>query len=185
MFDYNSDTTFTDSESEKQETTFQNRQSETDKNKPGKCSMVNVISKFQGLENFKYVPLEEVTQQEIDKNYEDIEKAFIKATAKYDFQPIKSDLPKDVKFKLMKLLLENLDIFALEGEPIPVTPLMEYEIRLKDETPIRSRPYQVTPKERNILSQKIADLLKQKVIEPTISNFSHPIILIKKKNSDS
>jgi hypothetical protein len=58
--------------------------------------------------------------------------------------------------------------------------LMEYEIQLIDNTPIRLPPYRLSPPKMRYLRKHIKTLLRDGVIEPSLSNYSSPMFLVPK-----
>jgi len=63
-----------------------------------------------------------------------------------------------------------------------LTTLMEYEIRLTDNEPVRSHPYKLAPPKMEALRKIIDELLKQGVIEPSRSQYSSAAFLVPKPN---
>ena len=67
------------------------------------------------------------------------------------------------------------------NEKLGLTHLMEYEIQLLDSTPVRLAPYRLAPpKMQYYLRNHIQGLLKQGVIETSLSNYSSPMFLVPK-----
>lgn len=46
---------------------------------------------------------------------------------------------------------------------------------------IRRRPYRVSPKERKIIQEQVDDMLKNKIVRPSTSSWSSPVVLVQKK----
>ena len=77
--------------------------------------------------------------------------------------------------QLRKLLYEFQDIFT----DIPkVTNLGEHAIHLTSSKPTRCRPYPIPDTMRQLVAKEIASMLKAHNIEPSISVFSSPIVVI-------
>lgn len=66
-----------------------------------------------------------------------------------------------------------------------VTHLLEYEIRLTDNRPVRSHPYKLAPPKMEILREMVKDLLDKGVIEPSRSSYASPAFLVPKSNGKS
>jgi hypothetical protein len=64
-----------------------------------------------------------------------------------------------------------------------LTHLIQYDIQLKDKTPVRSSPYRLAPPKMDILRQQIDKLLREGVIEPSQSPYSSPMFLVPKRNN--
>ncbi|XP_077548319.1 uncharacterized protein LOC144161538 [Haemaphysalis longicornis] len=47
---------------------------------------------------------------------------------------------------------------------------------------VRRRPYSVSPSERKIIDDNVADMLKRKIIRPSASPWSSPVVLVEKKD---
>jgi hypothetical protein len=53
--------------------------------------------------------------------------------------------------------------------------IMEYEIQLLDNTPVRLTPYRLSPPKMQYLRNHIKTLLREEVIEPSFFNYSSPL----------
>lgn len=62
--------------------------------------------------------------------------------------------------------------------------LMEYEIDLKDPTPVRLKPYPLSPPHNKKMREIIQKLLDNDVIEASTSKYSSPAFLVPKGNND-
>lgn len=83
--------------------------------------------------------------------------------------------------QLVSLLSEYLDTFALSDSELGQTGLVKHKIELVDPTPIRQaeRPLPYVMREK--VASMIRDYLERKVIRPSTSSFSSPIVLVRKK----
>jgi hypothetical protein len=61
-----------------------------------------------------------------------------------------------------------------------LTKLIEYDIQLLDNTPLRLPPYRLSPPKMQYLREHIKSLLKEGFIEPSSSNYSSPVFLVPK-----
>jgi hypothetical protein len=64
------------------------------------------------------------------------------------------------------------------------TNLLEHVIDTKDSHPVRSAPRRTNPVAKEEIGSQIKKLLEQKVIEPSVSPWASPIVLVKKKTND-
>ena len=64
------------------------------------------------------------------------------------------------------------------------THLVEMDIKLVDEKPVRIRPYRMSPRQTNILRTEIKRLLDLGVIEVGQSDFASPVILVESPGKD-
>ncbi len=83
---------------------------------------------------------------------------------------------------MQQLLLGYKVVFVCEEFPnIGLTNMVEYKIQLKEGAqPFTSRAYRLDPKKTKALRELLDKLLKEDIIEPAISPYSSPIILIRK-----
>jgi len=57
---------------------------------------------------------------------------------------------------------------------------MEYKIQLIDKTPVRLPPYRLSPPKMQYLGEHVKTLIRDGVIEPSLSNFTSPMFLVPK-----
>lgn len=86
-------------------------------------------------------------------------------------------LPAEQKQQFSSLCEKYKDVLT---DKLGLTHLLEYEIRLKDTKVIRSHPYKFAPPKMEALRKKVDELLKQDVIEPSLSAYSSPAFLVPK-----
>jgi len=94
-----------------------------------------------------------------------------------------SELSENEKLQLDKLLCEFSDIFATNTHSMGHTHAGEHEILIKEGSrPIKSKPYRVSPKERDIIKNQIAEMLEHNIIRPSKSPWASPVVLVRKKD---
>ena len=72
---------------------------------------------------------------------------------------------------------------ALEGEPLGLTHLMQMHITLQDGAKLTYvKPYPMSHFNQKLADEAVTEMLEQKVIEPSISPFNAPLVLVKKKS---
>jgi len=91
----------------------------------------------------------------------------------------KSDYQKRV---VAGLLLKYKDSFSKDEWDLGLTNLAEHPINTGDAAPVRQRPRRVPLAYANEEKKAIEDLLKKGVIQKSTSNWSSPIVLVKKKS---
>ena len=64
------------------------------------------------------------------------------------------------------------------GDKLELTRLMEYDIQLSDNTPVTLPPYRLSPPKMQYLREQIKTLLRDGVIEPSLSNCSCLLFLV-------
>jgi len=88
------------------------------------------------------------------------------------------------KTAMRQLIRRYADIFAHKTEPKGRTHLIEHNIELTENQPIRQRAYKQALIEKEKTRKAINDLLDQGIIQPSCSPWSSPVVLIKKKNGE-
>ncbi|UYV66328.1 hypothetical protein LAZ67_4001341 [Cordylochernes scorpioides] len=79
-----------------------------------------------------------------------------------------------------KLVLEKYaDLFS---SGLGRSNLAKHQIDTEGAKPIKHKPYTVIAKEREIIKEKIDEILSDGIIRPTSSPWSFPVILVKKRN---
>lgn len=91
------------------------------------------------------------------------------------------NFPKEQSMKLEKLCRKYIDIFGDEFTAIGVNNFYEQRIRLNDQTPVFIKNYRTPYSDKAEIANQIAKMLKDDVIEPSISKYNNPILLVLKK----
>ena len=86
--------------------------------------------------------------------------------------------------KLRDLLYEYRDIFASKLVDLGRTNLVEHTIITGDEMPIKQRPYRTSPENRKEIDRQVKEMYDHNIVEPSISSWSSPVVLVKKKNGE-
>lgn len=87
-----------------------------------------------------------------------------------------------------KALIEPLckkyrDIFFMEGDRLTTTPIAKQHIRVKPGTePVYKKPFRNPVHQKCLIQEHIAKLRQQRVVEPCISPWNSPLVLVPKKN---
>lgn len=85
----------------------------------------------------------------------------------------------DQEETLVKFIEQQMALFS---EVTGCTPLLRHEIILEDKTPLKQRYQQRNPAVQKRIIEEVRKMLKEKVIEPSKSAWSSPIVLVKKKD---
>ena len=91
----------------------------------------------------------------------------------------------DKKFikKTRELLKMYDDVLALSSDDLGKSKLLPHSIQLKENSrPIKQRSYRLSKAKADILKEELTKLLNKKLIIPSHSPWSSPVILISKKN---
>ena len=62
------------------------------------------------------------------------------------------------------------------------TNMVEHEIKMLENKPIKQSPYRMSPKKQEWIEQEITKMLEHDIIEPSSSEWSSPVVLVPKAN---
>ena len=88
------------------------------------------------------------------------------------------------KVKFRNLFHEYHDVFAFSDDQLGRTSLVQHTIDTGDAMPIKQRPYRTTPENKQEIDRQVNDMLQRGVIQESISPWSSPVVLVKKKNGE-
>ena len=101
-----------------------------------------------------------------------------------DEKKILKDDPKDMR-AARALITKYADIFTTKKEgQVGVTDLVELDIKMTPGTPIRQRVRPLNPTMKESLDEQIQDWLRQGVIQASESEYSSPLVPVKKKDGE-
>ena len=82
----------------------------------------------------------------------------------------------------LNLMLRMPDVSTdIPGE----TDLIQHQIKLTDETPIRCKPYPLPYAMRDELRNEVDTILEIGVVRPSTSPYATPIVMVRKKDGSS
>ena len=87
--------------------------------------------------------------------------------------------------QLPKLLLEFQDIFSKGPQDLGKTGLAKHEINTSDAVPLRQHPKRLPLAQREEAFKAVEDMQKQGIIEPSVSPWASPVVLVKKKDGST
>ena len=93
---------------------------------------------------------------------------------------INKELSVADRSKVLDTLSQFADCFAVSILDLGKTDVIELSIDRGDAQPIYQFPFSNALKERRIIRDQVAEMLKQDVIEPSTSSWSSPVRLVKK-----
>lgn len=97
-----------------------------------------------------------------------------------NFDSIDTDIPKERLHELVDILEQYSD-YLIKGFPTTRVNTGELVIRLIDPSrTVQRRPYRLSPNERQIMRDRVDELLQAKIIRPSSSPFASPALLVKK-----
>jgi len=92
-------------------------------------------------------------------------------------------LPQSIPREVASLLSEFMDVFQ-EPQELPPQRSVDHSISLVDDSkPIHQRPYRLAHHQKNAMEELIQHLLQAQMIRPSVSPYSSPVILVKKKDA--
>ena len=92
--------------------------------------------------------------------------------------------PSFIRKKFKKLLKNNIEILAFKIDELGRTKLLPHSIQIKENTtPIKQKCYRLSKIQAQALKKEIIKLIRNKLIEPSCSPWSSPVILVLKKNN--
>ena len=83
---------------------------------------------------------------------------------------------------LYRIFKKFRQIFAFEGDELGQVHVWEHLIETGDARPIRSHPYPVSEKEKTQIREHVKSMLEKGVIEPSVSAWSSPLLLVPKRD---
>ena len=89
---------------------------------------------------------------------------------------------KTVYVKLVQLLVKNKDLFTTKLSDLPGTHVIEHEIGVTSEKPIRLRAYRATPAARAEIDWQSDEMLENGIISESDSPWNASVL--KKANGD-
>jgi hypothetical protein len=90
----------------------------------------------------------------------------------------------ETKIELKNLLEKNIDIFANPKIPLTTNNFYKQKINLHDTAPVFSKPYRIPQSQKQEIDSQISKIIKDGIIEPSISSYNSPILLLPKKSTD-
>ena len=111
-----------------------------------------------------------------------LESYHIEQTETWKDVRINPDLNEENKQKLRDLLEEFQDVFS----DVPTkTHLIKHEIKLSTDEPVYCKPYKVPINMVSKVNEELQMMLSQGIIERSNAPYASPMVIIKKKNTDS
>ena len=95
---------------------------------------------------------------------------------------IEFDVDNDLEEKLEQLVMKHRNVFALKGDPLGKTNIVQHSIRTEDVLPIKQAPRRVPIHQEELVESNMESMIKEGVIQPSESPWASPIVLVKKKD---
>jgi hypothetical protein len=86
---------------------------------------------------------------------------------------------------LLNLCTKYSDIFALKTDKMSINNFYTQSLRVIDKDPVYIKNYRNPHSTRDEINKQVDNLLNNDLIEPSMSNYNSPIILVPKKNNNN
>lgn len=93
-------------------------------------------------------------------------------------------VPSFAKLELTNLCKEFNDIFHLKDDILTYNNFYRQNINLADPSPVYIKNYRTPQVEREEVCRQIENLLQNDIVEPSISEYNSPILLVPKKSNN-
>lgn len=128
-------------------------------------------------QKIKYSPLNDFNVVQFDKHKDENRVNKI-------FELIKPNHPKNVPDALFNLCREYNDIFSLDSDKMSTNNFYTQTLKLKDSDPVFTKNYRLPHSQKAEIEKQVINLLDNEAIEPSISAYNSPIILVPKKSTN-
>ncbi|RWS18194.1 uncharacterized protein B4U80_08958, partial [Leptotrombidium deliense] len=93
---------------------------------------------------------------------------------------VSSSLTDEQREQLLAVLNKHKDRFAFDKYKLGKCNVTELSIDLTDDIPVRQAPYRYSPKQREQIQKEIEEMILMGVVEESTSDYSSPVVLVKK-----
>lgn len=100
---------------------------------------------------------------------------------KEKLRKLAKNFPPFVSNELNTLCSEFIDIFGLETEKVSVNNFYKQKLKLNDDEPTYIKNYRIPHSHKEEVKKQVHKLLEDDIIEPSVSNYNSPILLVPKK----
>lgn len=91
-------------------------------------------------------------------------------------------LNREEKTSIEKICAKFADVFQLDTDPLTVSNICKQKIRLQDDSPVYIKPYRLPYSQKEEINKQISKMLDDGIIEPAISEWSSPLLIVPKKS---
>lgn len=95
---------------------------------------------------------------------------------------INNNIPNHMRRELLTLCTEFSDVFHLPGDKATVNNFYTQKLNLKDDTPVFVKNYRLPHNQKTEIAKQVDQLLKDDLIEMSMSPFNSPLIVVPKKS---
>jgi len=79
------------------------------------------------------------------------------------------------------MVIQYQDVFYNEGEPLTCTSTVAYEINTRADVAPVNVPYRLPEKHKQEVNLQIKEMLQNKIIRPSVSQWNAPLLVVPKK----
>jgi RNase H-like domain found in reverse transcriptase/Reverse transcriptase (RNA-dependent DNA polymerase)/Integrase zinc binding domain/Retroviral aspartyl protease len=94
------------------------------------------------------------------------------------------NVPGYIKNDVTKLCNEFADIFALNKDFLTTNNFYKQKLTLTDHNPVYIKNYRIPQAHKAEINRQVTEMLANGIIEPSVSNYNSPILLVPKKHDD-
>jgi len=95
---------------------------------------------------------------------------------------IAENCPLRAREKLIKLCSQFTDVFAIESDKVTYNNFYKQKLRLKDNSPVYIKNYRTPHQNKPEIDAQIKKMIEDDIIEPSVSEYNSPILLVPKKS---
>ena len=86
------------------------------------------------------------------------------------------------RIKFPNLFKKYRDVFAFPGDQLGRSSLVQHVIDIGDAMPIKQRPYRASPDVKKEIDRQVDEMVHNGIIQQSVSPWSTPVVLVKKKD---
>lgn len=115
-----------------------------------------------------------------EKDFGDCEELDLEFSRQFKFD----HLEPEVKEQLIQFLEKNKKVFASSVRDLPGCDTLLHKVPLLDSQPVKKKPYKVPYNLRDEMNSQINILLESGILEPSVSAYAAPVLLVRKSSGD-
>lgn len=87
-------------------------------------------------------------------------------------------------FSILEICKNFADIFHLNGEQLSVNNFYKEKLLTTDKQPTYIKNYRLPQSQLQEIKDQVKDLIKDKIVEPSVSSFNSPLLIVPKKSTN-
>ena len=128
-----------------------------------------------------FVLLDDIQDRELSINTSDIQETELKS--RIDSLSYGKDLSVSEQTRIKQVILNKSKAFKWHDGDRGMTNMCEHVIDTGNHPPIKQTQYRIPPSIRTEVDKQINEMLSNNVIEPSVSSYCNPILMVAKKSS--